>query len=41
MVTPKNITVLKASINGLTVYKPENLAGKVSFIAETVYQCDL
>ena len=29
MVTRKNIPVLKANINGLTLYKPEGLAEKV------------
>ena len=29
MVTPKHITVLKASINGLRLYEPEGLAEKV------------
>ena len=41
MVTPKHITALKASINGLALYKPESLTEKVSFIIEIIYQCDL
>ena len=41
MVTPKYIIVLKASVNGLTLYKLESLAEtKVSFIVETIYQYD-
>ena len=41
MVTLKHITLLKASINGLTLYKREGLAEKISFIVEIIYQCDL
>ena len=42
MVTPKHMIVLKVSINGLTLYKQENLAvTKVTLIVEKIYQCVL